>query len=98
MAWWSVGSLLLIIALLTGLRPLSPINVNATFRMLRSGTTAPSWPLRYYLPIVALIVCWRFNSVCWNGCFCIHLLGIVVIAFLLGVVIGWFWIMAFKAI
>ncbi|MDK7223822.1 ABC transporter permease, partial [Proteus mirabilis] len=89
MPWlWSVGSLLLI-ALLTGLRPYHQLMSTQPSRVLRSGTTAPSWPLRYYLPIVALIVVGALTLFAGTGVLLWSiLLGIVVIAFLLGV-IGW---------
>ncbi len=41
-------ALLLLIALLTGLRPYHQLMSTQPSRVLRSGTTAPSWPLRYY--------------------------------------------------
>lgn len=89
MPWlWSVGSLLLI-ALLTGLRPYHQLMSTQPSRVLRSGTTAPSWPLRYYLPIVALIVVGALTLFAGTGVLLWSiLLGIVIIAFLLGV-IGW---------
>ncbi len=89
MPWlWSVGSLLLI-ALLTGLRPYHQLMATQPSRVLRSGTTAPSWPLRYYLPIVALIVIGALTLFAGTGVLLWSiLLGVVVIAFLLGV-IGW---------
>ncbi|HFK8543380.1 TPA: putative ABC transporter permease subunit YbbP [Proteus mirabilis] len=89
MPWlWSVGSLLLI-ALLTGLRPYHQLMSTQPSRVLRSGTTAPSWPLRYYLPIVALIVIGALTLFAGTGVLLWSiLLGVVVIAFLLGV-IGW---------
>ena len=89
MPWlWSVGSLLLI-ALLTGLRPYHQLMSTQPSRVLRSGTTAPSWPLRYYLPIVALIVIGALTLFAGTGILLWSiLLGVVVIAFLIGV-IGW---------
>ncbi|MDM3628294.1 ABC transporter permease, partial [Proteus mirabilis] len=49
----------------------------------------PSWPLRYYLPLVALIVVGALTLFAGTGVLLLSiLLGIVVIAFLLGV-IGW---------
>ena len=85
---WSVGSLVLI-ALLTGLRPYYQLMATQPSRVLRQNITAPIWPLRYYLPIVAVIIIGALTLFAGTGVVLWSiLLGIVIIAFLLGV-IGW---------
>ncbi|OAT34768.1 putative ABC transporter permease subunit YbbP [Proteus myxofaciens] len=85
---WSVGSLLLI-ALLTGIRPYHQLMSTQPSRVLRHDTTASIWPLRYYLPITALIVVGTLTLFAGTGVLLWSiLLGVVVIAFLLGI-IGW---------
>ncbi|MDX7991210.1 putative ABC transporter permease subunit YbbP [Xenorhabdus littoralis] len=52
---WSIGALLGI-TLLVGIRPYHQLMATQPSRVLRSDVTAAIWPLRYYLPVVALIV------------------------------------------
>ncbi|KMJ44245.1 permease [Xenorhabdus khoisanae] len=52
---WAIGTLFGI-ALLVGIRPYRQLMATQPSRVLRSDVTATIWPLRYYLPAVALIV------------------------------------------
>ncbi|MDC9613539.1 ABC transporter permease [Xenorhabdus khoisanae] len=52
---WAIGALFGI-ALLVGIRPYRQLMATQPSRVLRSDVTATIWPLRYYLPAVALIV------------------------------------------
>ncbi|CDH22851.1 putative ABC transporter permease subunit YbbP [Xenorhabdus bovienii] len=52
---WAIGSQLGI-ALLVGIRPYRQLMATQPSRVLRSDVTAAIWPLRYYLPTVALIM------------------------------------------
>ncbi|MBD2809366.1 ABC transporter permease [Xenorhabdus sp. Vera] len=52
---WSIGALLGI-AVLVGVRPYRQLMATQPSRVLRNDMTAAIWPLRYYLPTVALII------------------------------------------
>ncbi|CDG20162.1 Uncharacterized ABC transporter permease ybbP [Xenorhabdus poinarii G6] len=52
---WAIGTLLGI-AVLVGIRPYRQLMATQPSRVLRNDVTASIWPLRYYLPVVALIL------------------------------------------
>ncbi|PHM71578.1 putative ABC transporter permease subunit YbbP [Xenorhabdus kozodoii] len=52
---WAIGALFGI-AVLVGIRPYRQLMATQPSRVLRSDVTASIWPLRYYLPAVALII------------------------------------------
>jgi len=57
-AWpwlWSLGSLV-VISLLVGLRPYRQLLATRPLRVLRRDSAAAVWPLRYFVPVVLLIV------------------------------------------
>lgn len=85
---WSMGSLILI-SLLVGIRPYRQLLATQPLRVLRRDVTANIWPLRYFIPVMIVIVVGLLallmggNSLLWA-----ILGGMVVLALLLGV-IGW---------
>ncbi|WP_145931984.1 putative ABC transporter permease subunit YbbP [Yersinia bercovieri] len=90
-AWpwvWSMGSLVLI-SLLVGIRPYRQLLATQPLRVLRRDVSANVWPLRYFIPVMMVIVVGLLallmggNSLLWA-----ILGGMVVLALLLGV-IGW---------
>ncbi|WP_445496630.1 putative ABC transporter permease subunit YbbP [Photorhabdus sp. SF281] len=52
---WALGALS-VIALLVGVRPYKQLMATQPSRVLRDDIIAPIWPLRYYLPLVMLVV------------------------------------------
>ena len=52
---WAIGSLF-VISLLIGLRPYRLLLATQPLRVLRRDTVANIWPLKYYLPVMALVV------------------------------------------
>ncbi|KAA8999984.1 ABC transporter permease [Affinibrenneria salicis] len=85
---WALGSLLLI-SLLVGLRPYRLLLATQPLRVLRQDVTADVWPLRYYLPLVALIVVGLLFVLSGGGSLLWSLLGgMAVLALLLGAA-GW---------
>ncbi|HDL8285827.1 TPA: ABC transporter permease [Yersinia enterocolitica] len=85
---WSMGSLILI-SLLVGIRPYRQLLATQPLRVLRRDVSANVWPLRYFIPVMIVIVVGLLallmggNSLLWA-----ILGGMVVLALLLGV-IGW---------
>ncbi|NLS55197.1 putative ABC transporter permease subunit YbbP [Hafnia alvei] len=85
---WSLGGMVLI-SLVVGLRPYRQLIATQPLRVLRSDAFRVVWPLRYYLPITALILIAGLislvglSTLLWS-----LLLGMVALAFLLSVV-GW---------
>lgn len=85
---WAIGTLF-IIAIIVGIRPYRQLMATQPSRVLREDANSPVWPLRYYLPIVALIVVGGLflfagvNPLLWS-----ILIGIVIVAILLAL-IGW---------
>ncbi|CBY26208.1 uncharacterized metabolite ABC transporter in Enterobacteriaceae, permease protein EC-YbbP [Yersinia enterocolitica subsp. palearctica Y11] len=85
---WSMGSLILI-SLLVGIRPYRQLLATQPLRVLRRDVTANIWPLRYFIPVMIVIVVGLLallmggNSLLWA-----ILGGMVVLALLLGG-IGW---------
>ncbi|WP_304168062.1 putative ABC transporter permease subunit YbbP [Lonsdalea britannica] len=85
---WALGTLVLI-SLLVGLRPYRLLLATQPLRVLRRDVTANVWPLRYYLPAVAVIVIGLLFVLSGGGSLLWSLLGgMVVLALLLGT-IGW---------
>ncbi len=85
---WALGGMVLI-SLVVGLRPYRQLIATQPLRVLRSDAFRVVWPLRYYLPITALILVSGLislvglSTLLWS-----LLLGMVALAFLLSVV-GW---------
>ncbi|MCW2255812.1 putative ABC transport system permease protein [Providencia alcalifaciens] len=85
---WAIGTLF-IIAMIVGIRPYRQLMSTQPSRVLREDASSPVWPLRYYLPVVALIVVGGLflfagvNPLLWS-----ILIGIVIVAILLAL-IGW---------
>ncbi|HHL2599007.1 TPA: ABC transporter permease [Yersinia enterocolitica] len=80
---WSMGSLILI-SLLVGIRPYRQLLATQPLRVLRRDVTANIWPLRYFIPVMIVIVVGLLallmggNSLLWA-----ILGGMVVLALLL---------------
>jgi len=90
-AWpwlWAVGSLF-IISLLVGLRPYRLLLATQPLRVLRRETVAAVWPLKYYLPILALVVV-ALLTLLLGGSMLLWVLvgGMVLLSLLLGG-LGW---------
>ncbi len=85
---WSIGSLVLI-SLLVGIRPYWQLLATQPLRVLRRDVSANVWPLRYFMPLILMVVIGLLvlliggNALLWAV-----LGGMVVLALLLGV-IGW---------
>lgn len=85
---WSMGTLVAI-SLLVGLRPYRQLVATLPLRVLRQDVVANVWPLRYFLPVMALIVVGLLVALVGNSALLWSLLaGIVVLSLLLGG-IGW---------
>ncbi|MBD2779456.1 putative ABC transporter permease subunit YbbP [Xenorhabdus szentirmaii] len=85
---WAMGALFGI-AFLVGIRPYRQLMATQPSRVLRNGVTASIWPLRYYLPAVALLITGGLvllagaNPLLWS-----LLAGIPIVALLLAL-LGW---------
>ena len=90
-AWpwlWAVGSLF-IISLLVGLRPYRLLLATQPLRVLRRDAVANVWPLKYYLPAMALVVVGLLAMLVGGSKLLWALTGgIVLLSLLLGA-IGW---------
>ncbi|CAI0973822.1 FtsX-like permease family [Serratia quinivorans] len=90
-AWpwlWAAGALLMI-SLLVGLRPYRQLLATQPLRVLRRDVVANVWPLRYFLPVTAVIVVALLTALMGASTLLWSILaGIVVLALLLGA-IGW---------
>ncbi|MCC3702236.1 ABC transporter permease [Rouxiella badensis] len=85
---WSMGALV-IISLLVGLRPYRQLSATLPLRVLRQDVVANVWPLRYFLPVIILVVVGLLVALVGNSSLLWALLGgIVVLSLLLGG-IGW---------
>lgn len=85
---WALGGMVLI-SLVVGLRPYRQLIATQPLRVLRSDAFRVVWPLRYYLPITALIlIAGLISLVGLSALLWSLLLGMVALAFLLSVV-GW---------
>ncbi|NMP26185.1 ABC transporter permease [Rahnella sp. SAP-1] len=97
-AWpwlWAMGALL-VISLLVGLRPYRQLLATLPLRVLRQDVVANVWPLRYFLPLIMLIVVLLLVALVGNSALLWSLLaGIVVLSLLLGG-IGWLSLLLLK--
>lgn len=75
---WSMGSLVLI-SLLVGVRPYRQLLATQPLRVLRRDVAANVWPLRYFIPVMLLVV--------------IGLLALLMGELLLWAILGawWYW-------
>ncbi|MCU5771946.1 ABC transporter permease [Erwiniaceae bacterium BAC15a-03b] len=85
---WAIGSLF-VISLLVGLRPYRLLLATQPLRVLRRDAIANIWPLKFYLPVMALVVV-ALLALLVGGSKLLWALvaGIVLLALLLGAV-GW---------
>jgi len=85
---WAVGTLF-IISLLVGLRPYRLLLATRPLRVLRRDTVASLWPLKFYLPLMAIAVT-GLLALLVGGSKLLWMLmaGIVLLSLLLGA-IGW---------
>ncbi|WP_140918117.1 putative ABC transporter permease subunit YbbP [Limnobaculum xujianqingii] len=85
---WSLGTLLFI-SVIVGLRPYKQLLATRPLRVLREDVVSNVWPLRFYLPIISVVVVLLlaalvgFNPMWWGALF-----GILVLSLLLGA-LGW---------
>ncbi|MEA9390847.1 putative ABC transporter permease subunit YbbP [Acerihabitans sp. TG2] len=85
---WSLGSLV-VISLLVGLRPYRQLLATRPLRVLRRDTGRIVWPLRIYLPVVALMVLGLLTLLAGANALLWSLVGGIVMLSLLLAVIGW---------
>lgn len=85
---WSFGALIFI-SLLVGLRPYKQLLATRPLRVLREDTISNIWPLKFYLPVMLMVVLALlallvgFNSMWWGALF-----GILLLSLALGA-LGW---------
>ncbi|GAB7194470.1 hypothetical protein OS11_07410 [Dickeya oryzae] len=85
---WALGTLVLI-SLLVGIRPYRQLLATLPLRVLRQDVVANVWPLRYYLPAVAVVVIGLLVVLSGGGALLWSLLGgMLALSLLLGG-IGW---------
>ncbi|AUQ24631.1 putative ABC transporter permease subunit YbbP [Dickeya zeae] len=85
---WALGTLVLI-SLLVGIRPYRQLLATLPLRVLRQDVVANVWPLRYYLPAVAVVVIGLLVVLSGGGALLWSLLGgMLALSLLLGA-IGW---------
>ncbi len=85
---WSLGSLV-VISLLVGLRPYRQLLATRPLRVLRRDSAAAVWPLRYYVPIVLVVVLGLLIAIVGvSGLFWTLVGGMAVLALLLAAA-GW---------
>lgn len=85
---WSMGSLL-VISLLVGARPYKQLLATQPLRVLRNDVVANVWPLRWFIPVMLLIVVGLLAALVGGSTLLWSLLaGVVVLSLLLGA-IGW---------
>ncbi|NHB90726.1 putative ABC transporter permease subunit YbbP [Photorhabdus cinerea] len=85
---WALGALS-VIALLVGIRPYRQLMATQPSRVLRDDIIAPIWPLRYYLPLVTLVVVSGLVFLAGTSPMLWALLaGVMIVAVLLAV-LGW---------
>ncbi len=85
---WSMGALFTI-SLLVGLRPYRLLLATQPLRVLRRDTVARIWPLKIYLPLLALVVVGLLALLVGGSTLLWALLaGVVLLALLLGA-LGW---------
>jgi len=85
---WAIGSLF-VISLLVGLRPYRQLLATQPLRVLRRDAIADVWPLKFYLPVMALVVIGLLALLVGGSILLWALIaGIALLALLLGAV-GW---------
>ena len=85
---WALGALFTI-SLLVGLRPYRLLLATQPLRVLRQDAIATVWPLRFYLPAMALVVVILLMLLVGNSKLLWALLGGIVLLALLLAVLGW---------
>lgn len=85
---WSMGSLV-VISLLVGARPYKQLLATQPLRVLRNDVVANVWPLRWFIPVMLVIVIGLLAALVGGSTLLWSLLaGVVVLSLLLGA-IGW---------
>ncbi|AVF35524.1 putative ABC transporter permease subunit YbbP [Rahnella sikkimica] len=85
---WSMGAMV-VISLLIGIRPYRQLLATQPLRVLRNDVVANVWPLRYFLPVMVLVVVGLLAALMGGSALLWSLLGgVLVLSLLLGV-IGW---------
>lgn len=85
---WALGTMV-VISLLVGLRPYRLLLATQPLRVLRRDAVANVWPLKFYLPVVALVVVLLLAGLMGGSpLLWAVLVGAVVLALLCGV-LGW---------
>lgn len=85
---WSMGAMV-VISLLIGIRPYRQLLATQPLRVLRQDVVANVWPLRYFLPVMVLVVVGLLAALMGGSSLLWSLLaGVLVLSLLLGV-IGW---------
>ncbi len=85
---WSMGSMV-VISFLIGIRPYRQLLATQPLRVLRNDVVANVWPLRYFLPVMILVVVGLLAALMGGSTLLWSLLaGVLVLSLLLGV-IGW---------
>lgn len=85
---WSMGSLV-VISLLVGARPYKQLLATQPLRVLRNDVVANVWPLRWFIPVMLVIIVSLLAALVGGSTLLWSLLaGVVVLSLLLGA-IGW---------
>lgn len=85
---WSMGAMV-VISFLIGIRPYRQLLATQPLRVLRNDVVANVWPLRYFLPIMVLVVVGLLAALMGGSSLLWSLLaGVLVLSLLLGI-IGW---------
>jgi putative ABC transport system permease protein len=85
---WSMGSLV-VISLLVGARPYKQLLATQPLRVLRKDVVANVWPLRWFIPVMLVVVVGLLAALVGGSTLLWSLLvGVVVLSLLLGA-IGW---------
>ena len=85
---WSMGSLV-VISLLVGARPYKQLLATQPLRVLRNDVVANVWPLRWFIPVMLVIIVGLLAALVGGSALLWSLLvGVVVLSLLLGA-IGW---------
>lgn len=85
---WSMGAMV-VISFLIGIRPYRQLLATQPLRVLRNDVVANVWPLRYFLPVMVLVVVGLLAALMGGSSLLWSLLaGVLVLSLLLGI-IGW---------
>ncbi|WP_047608899.1 putative ABC transporter permease subunit YbbP [Rahnella aquatilis] len=85
---WSMGAMV-VISLLIGIRPYRQLLATQPLRVLRQDVVANVWPLRYFLPVMVVVVVGLLAALMGGSSLLWSLLaGVLVLSLLLGL-IGW---------